>query len=55
VSEGKRKTLRELFPDARLLCECTRDLDVCPPDCSTLKVVRQRIREWAGEVDSDDV
>lgn len=46
MNEEARKTLRELFPDARMICECHRDLDVCPADCSNLKVAREGIRRW---------
>jgi hypothetical protein len=38
--------LRELFPQARMVCECARELDVCPADCTNMRAAREAIREW---------
>jgi len=46
-SKSFAEQMRELFPDARMLCVCTRDLDVCPADCTNLQAARRSIREWA--------
>lgn len=43
--------MREWFPDARMICECHRELDVCPADCTNLRAARERIREWADGVE----
>lgn len=40
--------LRELFPNARMVCHCQRDLDVCPADCTNMHAMRDQIREWAN-------
>ena len=40
--------LRELFPQARMVCMCQRDLDVCPADCTNMHAMRDQIREWAN-------
>lgn len=42
--------LRELFPEARMVCYCHRELDVCPADCTNMRAARKEIREWANEV-----
>lgn len=41
--------LREMFPQARMICECHRDLDVCPADCTNMQAVRKKIREWGDQ------
>ena len=38
--------LRELFPDARMVCECPSQLDVCPSSCSRFAAKRQAMRDW---------
>lgn len=44
-SEGRR-SLRELFPQARLVCECVEDREVCPAGCPYLLRMRKVIRDW---------
>ena len=38
--------LREMFPEARMLCYCARERDVCPADCTNMKAAREEIRKW---------
>ena len=41
--------MRELFPEARMLCYCARERDVCPADCTNMQAAREEIRRWADE------
>ena len=48
--------LRELFPDARMLCDCPSGRDVCPATCDRFEGKRQAMRDWfasAEVVDAD--
>ena len=38
--------VRELFPDARLMCQCVEDRDVCPSSCTYFKEAQGEIRRW---------
>lgn len=38
--------LRELFPEARMVCYCARELEVCPADCTNMQAAREEIRKW---------
>ena len=41
--------LREMFPDARLLCQCVEDRDVCPSSCDYFKRMQGEIRGWLAK------
>lgn len=43
--------LRELFPGARMVCECPSMLDECPASCDRMRVAREAIRGWLDERD----
>ena len=45
--------LRELFPEARMVCYCARELEVCPADCTNMKAARAENRKW-GERGDDE-
>lgn len=41
--------LREMFPDARLMCQCVEDRDVCPSSCSYFQRMQGEIRGWLAK------
>lgn len=43
-------SLREAFPDARLMCVCVEDRDACHSGCSWFREKQKEIREWLGKV-----
>ena len=45
--------MREMFPQAQLLCQCVEDRDTCPPGCSFLKESRAEIRSWLAGAASE--
>lgn len=51
MPEGKTfaEMMRELFPAARMVCYCHRELDACPGNCTNMQVARKQIREWADD------
>lgn len=53
MSGGKTlaEQMRELFPNARMVCYCHRELDLCPADCTNMQKAREDIRKWAGNGD----
>lgn len=44
---------RAKFPDAKLRCECVRDLDTCPGSCEHLQAWRGVFRDWLADADVD--
>lgn len=54
---SEKPSLRELFPDARLLCVCVEDRDACHAGCSWFKERSSEIRKWVamGNVDEQAV
>ena len=38
--------MRELFPDARLMCQCVEDRDVCPASCTYFQEAKGEIGRW---------
>lgn len=38
--------LAELFPDARMVCECPSMLEVCPATCDRFAGKRKAMRDW---------
>lgn len=57
MAESEKQSLRELFPDARLLCVCVEDRDACHAGCSWFKERSAEIRKWVakGSVDEQAV
>lgn len=47
--------LREMFPNARMVCYCHRDCGECPADCTNMQKAREDIRKWAESVDEQAV
>lgn len=47
--------LREMFPNARMVCYCHRDCGECPADCTNMQKAREDIRAWGGSVDEQAV
>ena len=48
------KSLRELFPAARLLCVCVEDREACHAGCSWFKERSAEIREWLAKAEVAD-
>lgn len=47
--------LREMFPNARMVCYCHRDQGECDASCTNLKKAREEIRAWAESGDEQTV
>lgn len=47
--------LREMFPNARMVCYCHRDCGECPADCTNMQKAREDIRAWGESVDEQAV
>ena len=47
--------LREMFPNARMVCYCHRDCGECPADCTNMQKAREDIRKWGESVDEQAV
>lgn len=43
--------LRELFPEARMVCECPSQRGDCPSSCERMRAAREAIRGWLDERD----
>ena len=43
--------MRELFPEARLLCVCVEDREACHAGCSWFKERSAEIRAWMAKAE----